>query len=97
MRNVSDYSKYARVHEAQICALRFIIIPRIIATNKCTGGWHCESTLKDGLPDQEGLKQRNTFSRYRASQSRGSPKRTAIAKPSVKHIVISIYLNSVFI
>ena len=57
MRNVSDYSKYARVHEAQICALRFIIIPCIIATNKCTGGWHCESTSKDGLSDQEGLKQ----------------------------------------
>ena len=34
--------------EAQMCTLLYY------STDKCTGQWHCGSTLKDGLPDPGG-------------------------------------------
>ena len=49
MLNVSDNN----VYEAQTCASFYY------STDKCIGGWHCESTPKNTLPlrlpDQEGL------------------------------------------
>ena len=34
------------------CALGFIIV--VDSTDKCAGLWHCESTLKDELPEPRG-------------------------------------------
>ena len=36
------------VYEGQMYTLFYY------STDKCTGQWHCEDTLKDGLPDSRG-------------------------------------------
>ena len=40
MPNVCDNN----VYEAQTCG-------KLIATDKCTGRWHCRRTLKNEVPD----------------------------------------------
>ena len=71
------------------------------STDKCTGRRHCESTSKDDLPDSRGslaneippctIQQAN-----QKSSTRGLLFITCM-KPSIKRIVISVYLNSMFI
>ena len=84
-------------------ALHFIIVLSQLRTVTCTGWWHCGSiTPKDGLPEwfKKVFRKWNTFLCYRVSQLRGSTRWlpfTTCIKPSVKRIVISVYLNSVFI
>ena len=45
------YVSDSNVYEAQMCTLFYY------NTDKFKGGWCCGSTLKDRVPDQEGLLQ----------------------------------------
>ena len=89
MPNVCDNN----VYEAQTCTLFYYLIVLISVQDDGT-----VEVLHKGyeLPDPRGslANGRYIFLSYRTGQSRGSTRPTVI-KPSIKHIVISIFLNSV--
>ena len=89
MSNVCDNN----VYQAQTCTLFYY---QIASTDKFTGWWHYESTLKDVLPDPRGCLANHIPSRAieQANQEVWQDNHHAQLTP-VKHIVISVYLNSV--
>ena len=104
----NQYMQASSFHSAHLCTPMYVTITCmrlkhvlhfiIVLIAKYTGWWCCGSTQR--MNYVIFISKQYTFPCYRASRSRGSARwllfRTRI-KPSVTHIVISVYSNSVFI
>ena len=82
------------VYQAETCTSFYYLIASI---DKFTGGWHYGSTPKDELPDPRGSLANDIPSRAieQANQEVWQDNYQTQLTP-VKHIVISIYLNSMY-